>query len=52
MACVKQEAVRMACIKHSPVTRLLSLEGEGLGTLAKFLGYADIAFLIPGLPIR
>jgi hypothetical protein len=27
-------------------------EGKGLGTLAKFLGYADIAFLIPELPIR
>jgi hypothetical protein len=27
-------------------------KGEGLGTLAKFWGCADVAFLIPGLSIR
>ena len=39
-------------VVSSPATPPKNRRGESLGALAKFLGYADVAFSIPELPIR
>ena len=39
-------------VVSSPATPPKNRRGESLGALAKFLGCADVAFLIPELPIR